>query len=70
MVPIRWDMDIAEGPSGQARVDERTTATRSEPLFNPKDLFSRSGDDVVEISRARNPHTHPRGSAVVGLSSG
>ena len=70
MVPIRWDMGIVGGLSGQAGVDERASATRPEPLFNPKDPFSRSGDDVADISRALNPDTHPRGPAVVGLSSG
>lgn len=52
MVPIRWDKDIAGGPSGQAGVDERASAARLGLLRYPAAVLGRLNDNIAEVRHA------------------
>ena len=49
MVPIRWDKDIAGGPSGQAGVDERASAAQLGLLRYPAAVLGRLNDNITEV---------------------
>ena len=49
MVSIRWDLDIAGGPLGQAGVDERASAARLGLLRYPAAVLGRLNDNIAEV---------------------